>query len=372
MKLLAVFGTRPEAIKMAAVIQAIHHHQDFSIKICVTAQHRKMLDQVLDFFKITPDFDLDVMSFNQTLSHITEASLRGLAKIYADYQPDWVIIQGDTTTSFTAALAAFYQKIPVAHIEAGLRTHQIYSPWPEEINRQLTSRIARLHFAPTQHAAQNLIHEGIAHDRILVTGNTVIDTLLNTVQLIHSQKNLKLTLEKQFSFLNPQKKLILITSHRRENFGSLLPQLIQTLLLLAKREDIQIVYPVHPNPHVESPVRNLLNEVPNIFLLEPLNYLSFVYLMMQSYLILTDSGGVQEEAPSLKKPVLIVRKETERKEGVLEGGAKFIGRNPEEMLKNIEDLLDQPSLYKKMLIDKNPYGDGKAALRIVERLRHEC
>lgn len=372
MKLLAVFGTRPEAIKMAAVIQAFIRHPVFKIKICVTAQHRKMLDQVLSFFSIKPDYDLDIMSFDQTLSSITRAVINGLDDIYRQDKPDWVLVQGDTNTTFAASLAAFYHKIPVAHIEAGLRTHHIYSPWPEEMNRQLTSRIAALHFAPTLSAQQNLVNEGIAFTKTLVTGNTVIDTLLTTTHYLKSNQQINANVAQQFPFINHQKKLILVTSHRRENFGSMLQEVMQALLQLSTREDVQIVYPVHLNPNILKPVTTMLSGKPNIFLLEPLDYLPFVYLMMQSYLILTDSGGIQEEAPSLGKPVLVARASTERQEGINAGTAKLIGTNTAEMIKNIEELLDKTEIYGIMSTASNPYGDGKAAQRILERFQHEC
>lgn len=372
MKLLAVFGTRPEAIKMAAVIQAFIRHPVFKIKICVTAQHRKMLDQVLSFFAIKPDYDLDIMSADQTLANVTRAVIAGLDEIYNQDKPDWVLVQGDTNTTFAASLAAFYHKIPVAHIEAGLRTHHIYSPWPEEINRQLTSRIAALHFAPTQAAQQNLMKEGIAEAKTLVTGNTVIDTLLTTADYLKSNLPMNAAMAKQFPFINPQKKLILVTSHRRENFGNMLQQIMQALLQLSTREDVQIVYPVHLNPNILKPVTQLLSGKENIFLLQPLDYLPFIYLMMQSYLILTDSGGIQEEAPSLGKPVLVARASTERQEGINAGTAKLIGTDTTAMIKNIEELLDNAEIYGIMSTASNPYGDGKAAQRIMERFQHEC
>lgn len=372
MKLLTVFGTRPEAIKMASVIEAFAKNPQFKIKVCVTAQHRKMLDQVLDFFAIKPDYDLNIMANNQTLSHVTRAVLAGLDDIYHEVKPDWVLVQGDTNTTFAAALTAYYHKIPVGHIEAGLRTRHIYSPWPEEINRQLTSRIARLHFAPTYGAQQNLIAEGISKEQTIITGNTVIDTLLKTSALLTNNTDLHSQIAKQFAFLNPNKKLILFTSHRRENFGNLLKQILQALVDIAKRDDVEIVYPVHLNPNISQPVNKLLNNKPNIHLLEPQEYLPFVFLMMKSYMILTDSGGIQEEAPSLGKPVLIARDTTERNEGIEAGTAKLIGTKTKEIKRNIETLLESQEMYLKMSMSINPYGDGKAAARIVERLQHEC
>jgi UDP-N-acetylglucosamine 2-epimerase (non-hydrolysing) len=371
MKLLAVFGTRPEAIKMAPVIKAISNHSRFDIKICVTAQHRHMLDQVLNLYHLSPDFDLNIMQAKQTLTDITQKTMRGLEKVFAQFKPDWVLVQGDTNTTFAASLCAFYHKISVGHIEAGLRTHQLYSPWPEEINRQLTSRIAKLHFAPTAEAQQNLLNEGIAADKIVITGNTVIDALLETMTYIKSNNDTLNKLNNEFSFLNNNKKLILITSHRRENFGEALMQVCQALLQLAKRNDVQIVFPVHLNPNIYDTVHQLLSQQANIFLLKPQDYLPFVYLMMKSYLILTDSGGIQEEAPTLRKPVLVVREKTERPEGITAGTAKLVGTQTSTILNHTQELLDHPLSYEKMSQASNPYGDGRAAQRIVERLEYE-
>lgn len=371
MKLLAVFGTRPEAIKMAPVIKAFSSMPCFEIKLCVTAQHRKMLDQVLKLYNLNPHYDLNIMKTQQTLTGITQRTIRGLEKVFSQFKPDWVLVQGDTNTTFAASLAAFYNKISVGHIEAGLRTHQIYSPWPEEINRQLTSRIAKLHFAPTAQAGKNLLLEGINEKNIVVTGNTVIDALLETVSFIKVNPKIEIKLKKHFTFIDDQKKLILVTSHRRENFGEGLQQVCQSLLHLAKRNDVQIVYPVHLNPNIHDPVNKLLSNQANIFLLKPQDYLPFVYLMMKSYLILTDSGGIQEEAPTLGKPVLVAREKTERPEGIEAGTAKLVGTEASIIIKNIEELLNKSKLYEIMSTASNPYGDGKAAQRIVERLQHE-
>jgi UDP-N-acetylglucosamine 2-epimerase (non-hydrolysing) len=371
LKVVTVFGTRPEAIKMAPVIKALQKNSAIEIKVCVTGQHRAMLDQVLSLYDIVPDYDLNIMSTNQTLTGITQLTLQGLENIFQEYPADWVIVQGDTSTTFAAALAAFYKKIPVAHVEAGLRTQNIYSPWPEEVNRQLTGRIATLHFPPTAGAHENLLKEGVSPDKMLITGNTVIDALLATVAHIKANPEIALSLVQQFPYINPDKKLLLMTSHRRENFGNSIEQICHAMLQLAKRDDVQIIYPVHPNPNIAGPVGKFLGNVKNIFLIEPQDYLPFVYLMMQSYLIVTDSGGVQEEAPSLGIPVLVVRETTERPEGVAAGTARLIGTDAENIIKNVEEFMDKKELYGIMRSASNPYGDGKASHRIVERLLHE-
>lgn len=368
MKVLAVFGTRPEAIKMAPVIKALNQNSAFEVKICVTGQHRSMLDQVLSLYNISPHYDFNIMSTNQSLTGILSHVMNGLDAVFTQFSPDWVLVQGDTSTTFAASLAAFYKKIFVAHIEAGLRTRHIYSPWPEEINRQLTSRIANLHFAPTIQAKNNLIEESVAEDKISVTGNTVIDALLETVNYINSNQDVAMKIAKQFPFLDDKRKLILVTSHRRENWGEGLQQFCDALLHLSLRKDVQIIYPVHLNPNVLEPVQKLLAKQKNIYLLTPQDYVPFVYLMTKSYLILTDSGGIQEEAPSLGKPVLVARDTTERPEGIIAGTAKLIGTCTAKIIKHIEDLLDDATLYEKMSMAASPYGDGKAALRIVERL----
>ncbi len=371
MKVLVVFGTRPEAIKLAPVIKKLTHHSAFTIKTCVTAQHRSMLDQVLSLYDILPDYDLDIMMANQSLIDIMHRVMNGLDEVFTQFQPDWVLVQGDTSTTFAASLAAFYKKISVAHIEAGLRTHNTYSPWPEEMNRQMTTRISNLHFAPTALAKKNLLQEGIAEDKIVVTGNTVIDALLERVDYIQSNENIALKLNQLFPFLDEKRKLILVTSHRRENFGKGLEQVCRALLQLASREEVQVVYPVHLNPNISEPVNALLANKKNIYLLNPLDYLPFVYLMMKSYLIITDSGGIQEEAPSLGKPVLVVRDTTERVEGLMAGTTKLVGTNVASIIQHAEMLLDDSEKYKEMSMASNPYGDGKAAYRIVERLQNE-
>ncbi|HLB42242.1 MAG TPA: UDP-N-acetylglucosamine 2-epimerase (non-hydrolyzing) [Gammaproteobacteria bacterium] len=372
MKILVVFGTRPEAIKMAPVIKKLSNYSSFNTKICVTAQHRSMLDQVLSLYNIFPHYDLNIMSANQSLTNIIYHVMNGLEDVFVRFKPDWVLVQGDTNTTFAASLAAFYKKIYVGHIEAGLRTHQIYSPWPEEVNRQLTSRIANLHFAPTIAAQRNLVLEGVIEEKIIVTGNTVIDALMETVNYIASDIEITFKMNKQFPFLEDSRKLILVTSHRRENFGEGLQQICHALLNLSLRGDVQIVYPVHLNPNIQEPVSKLLSGRKNIYLLEPQDYLPFVYLMMKSYLILTDSGGIQEEAPSLGKPVLVVRDTTERPEGIKAGTAKLVGTDAFTIINKVEELLDDNELYETMSTAINPYGDGKAAQRIVERLQYEC
>jgi UDP-N-acetylglucosamine 2-epimerase (non-hydrolysing) len=370
-KVLTVFGTRPEAIKMAPVIKALNANPFFETKVCVTAQHRTMLDQVLSLHNIKPDYDLNIMSTNQTLSSITQMTMLGLEKVFSEFDANWVIVQGDTSTTFAASLAAFYKKIPVAHVEAGLRTGDIYSPWPEEINRQLTSRIAALHFPPTLGAQKNLLAEGIDERKTLITGNTVIDALLETVAHIDTSPQLQEKFKESFPFLNPQKKLLLMTSHRRENFGASIQQICRAVLRLAARDDVQIVYPVHLNPNISEIVNQLLGHQKNIFLLPPQEYLPFVYLMKNSYLILTDSGGVQEEAPSLGKPVLVVRSSTERTEGIESGTSVLVGTDENVIVKTVEEFFDHKKLYEQMCAASNPYGDGKASQRIVERLQHE-
>jgi UDP-N-acetylglucosamine 2-epimerase (non-hydrolysing) len=370
-KVLLVFGTRPEAIKMAPVIKALSKNSSFETKVCVTGQHRSMLDQVLSLYNIIPDYDLNIMSTNQTLSDITQLTMLGLEKVFNEFKANWVIVQGDTNTTFAASLAAFYRKISVAHVEAGLRTNNIYSPWPEEINRQLTSRIASLHFPPTLIAQNNLLAEGISEKKMLVTGNTVIDALLETVAYLENNITLSKKHEALFSFLEPRKKLVLITSHRRENFGGGFQQICRALLRLAARDDVQVVYPVHLNPNIFDTVTGLLGKQKNIFLIPPQEYLPFVYLMLKSYMILTDSGGVQEEAPTLGKPVLVVRDTTERPEGIQAGTCLLIGTNENEIVKKVEEFLEQKSLYEQMCAASNPYGDGKASQRIVERLQYE-
>lgn len=368
-RILVVFGTRPEAIKMAPVVEALLGETQFETKICVTAQHRQMLDQVLSLFEIVPDFDLDLMRAGQDLTDVTASVLNGVKEVLYQWKPHLVLVHGDTTTTFAASLAAFYEKIPVGHVEAGLRTGNIYAPWPEEMNRRLTSSIATIHFAPTQRARQNLLAQGVVDSMIHVTGNTVIDALLGIVERIRSAPAMKLALERQFSYLDQARKLILVTGHRRENFGEGFENICQALRELTERHaDIEVLYPVHLNPNVREPVVRILGNIPRIHLVEPVDYLPFVYLMQRAYLIITDSGGIQEEAPSLGKPVLVMREVTERPEAVLAGTVKLVGTDLEQIVREAESLLMNREVYDSMSTAHNPYGDGKAAKRIMSWL----
>jgi UDP-N-acetylglucosamine 2-epimerase (non-hydrolysing) len=367
-KALIVFGTRPEAIKMAPVVKQMRAHFGGEVRVCVTAQHRQMLDQVLNLFGIVPEYDLNLMKPGQDLTDITANVLTAMRGVFDDFEPDVVLVHGDTTTTFATSLAAYYKKIPVAHIEAGLRTGNIYSPWPEEMNRKLTGSIAAFHFAPTETARDNLLRESVCAESVFVTGNTVIDALLDVVKKIDSDSDLKSVLENQFSFLDPQKHTILITGHRRENFGKGFEDICKALAKLAVREDVELVYPVHLNPNVQEPVKRLLGNISNIHLMEPLDYLPFVYLMNRSHLIITDSGGIQEEAPSLGKPVLVIRDTTERPEAVAAGTVKLVGTNTEKIVAEANALLNDVDAYQAMSVAHNPYGDGVAARRIVDVL----
>ncbi len=368
MKALLVFGTRPEAIKMAPLVKQMHKSFNGEVGVCITAQHREMLDQVLTLFDIVPDYDLNLMKSGQDLTEITTNVLIALRNVLDDFKPNIVLVHGDTTTTFATSMAAYYKKIPVAHIEAGLRTGNAYSPWPEEMNRRLTGAISTLHFAPTMAARNNLLRESVEAESIFVTGNTVIDALLEIVKKIENEPALWSALEEQFSFLNSKKRIILVTGHRRENFGHGFEQLCKALAELAKRDDIELVYPVHLNPSVQKPVRHLLGNLPNVHLIEPLDYLPFVYLMNNSYLIITDSGGIQEEAPSLGKPVLVVRDTTERPEAVEAGTVKLVGTDAEKIYHEASKLLDDKLAYQNMSCAENIYGDGKAADKIVNLL----
>ena len=371
-KILIVFGTRPEAIKMALLIKEFQKCAEFEVKVCVTAQHRQMLDQVLEFFEIKPDFDLNLMKQGQDLYDITSGVLLGMRDVFSEYTPDIVFVHGDTTTTYAVSLAAYYQKIDVAHVEAGLRTHDIYSPFPEEINRQMTGLIAKYHFAPTTDARDNLLKEGKDSKNIIVSGNTVIDALLWTIDKIENNELLK---NKILSFINSKYKLsdrkfILVTGHRRENFGEGFVNICEALREIAlKNENIDIVYPVHLNPNVRKPVGEILSGISNIFLIDPLEYDSFVYLMSKAYLIVTDSGGIQEEAPSLCKPVLVIRETTERPEGIRAGCVKLIGTKRENIIKEVQKLLNLKDEYDKMSKSVSPYGDGKACKKILEFLK---
>jgi UDP-N-acetylglucosamine 2-epimerase (non-hydrolysing) len=369
-KALIVFGTRPEAIKMAPVVKQMRELFGGEIRVCVTAQHRQMLDQVLNLFGIVPDYDLNLMKPGQDLTDITTSVLMAMRGVLDDYAPDAVLVHGDTTTTFATSLAAYYKRIPVAHVEAGLRTGNPYSPWPEEMNRKLTGAITTFHFAPTINSRDNLLGESVAAESIFVTGNTVIDALLEVVKKIDNNSTLKAGLEKQFSFLSPKKRTILITGHRRENFGLGFEEICKALAALATREDVELVYPVHLNPNVQEPVRRLLGDLPNVHLIAPLDYLPFVYLMNRCYLIITDSGGIQEEAPSLGKPVLVIRDTTERPEAVEAGTVKLVGTDAEKIYRETSKLLDDAVVYQSMAFAHNPYGDGKAAKKIVNVLRN--
>ena len=362
-KILAVFGTRPEAIKMAPVILALD--DNFDVKICVTAQHRQMLDQVLELFKIVPDYDLDVMQPGQDLFDITSNVLLGIKKVLEIEKPDMVLVHGDTTTSMATAMASFYLQIPIGHVEAGLRTHDINSPFPEEFNRQITSRIASLNFAPTEISRQNLLDEKVPESQIYVTGNTVIDALLSMVEKARII-NFSDTILKKMPFLKQLKsnfpRIILVTGHRRENFGLGFEEICYALKAIAdENPNLQIIYPVHLNPNVREPVNRILSNLNNIHLIEPMEYLTFVKLMDLSYLILTDSGGIQEEAPSLGKPVLVMRNTTERPESIQAGTVKLVGTNKFEIVDMVNKLLNDSNLYMQMSKAHNPYGDGEAS-----------
>jgi len=372
MKIMIVFGTRPEAIKMAPVVKALAADPGFETRVCVTAQHREMLDQVLDIFAIRPDFDLNLMKPGQDLSDITSNVLLGMKRVYQEWLPDMVLVHGDTTTTLAASLSAYYARVKVGHVEAGLRTHNKYSPWPEEINRRCAGVLADVHFAPTQKALANLVREGTPENSIHVTGNTVIDALLDVVDRIRKDAALRSRLDAQFRFINPAKRLVLVTGHRRENFGSGFENICLALRDIASRGDVQVVYPVHLNPNVQEPVRRILSGVPDVHLIEPLDYLPFVYLMDRSALLITDSGGVQEEAPSLGKPVLVMRDTTERPEAVEAGTVKLIGADRMTILAEVNRLLDDAEAYAFMAQASNPYGDGRAAQRIHDVLRKPC
>ncbi|NYT60515.1 UDP-N-acetylglucosamine 2-epimerase (non-hydrolyzing) [Alcaligenaceae bacterium] len=368
-KTLTVFGTRPEAIKMAPLALRLAGDARFDAKVCVTGQHREMLDQVLNLFDLQPDFDLNIMKPRQDLTDVVTAILQGLKPVLSEFKPDVVLVHGDTATTFAATLAAYYQQIPVAHIEAGLRTGNIYSPWPEEANRKLTGALANLHFAPTDRSSNNLLREGVDESAISVTGNTVIDALLWVVNRLEQDAELRANASAQFDWLDAKKRLILVTGHRRESFGGGFERICQALAELARRYlDTQIVYPVHLNPNVREPVFRILRGIDNIRLIEPLDYLPFVYLMSKSYLIITDSGGVQEEAPSLGKPVLVMRETTERPEAVEAGTVRLVGTDPEQIMNQASALLDDAKAYEAMSVAHNPYGDGQACQRIVDRL----
>lgn len=368
-KVLCVFGTRPEAIKMAPLVKALEADPRFEAKVCVTAQHREMLDQVLELFDIKPDYDLDLMKHKQTLNQVTSGILLNLKPILEEFKPEVVLVHGDTATTFATSLAAYYEQIAVGHVEAGLRTGNIYSPWPEEGNRKLTGTITTYHFAPTEASQTNLLNEGYPKEAISVTGNTVIDALLMVRNKIQSSTDLQASFREKFNFLSDDKKLILVTGHRRENFGEGFENICAALATIAKaHRDVEILYPVHLNPNVQEPVNRLLKGLSNVFLIEPQQYLEFVYLMDRAYVLLTDSGGIQEEAPSLAKPVLVMRDTTERPEALDAGTVKLVGTDKELIVSSIESLLVDENEYKAMSLAHNPYGDGKACARILDTL----
>jgi UDP-N-acetylglucosamine 2-epimerase (non-hydrolysing) len=366
-KILTVCGTRPEAIKLAPVVlaalasDAVDHH------LCVTGQHRQMLDQVLAVFGLTPDSDLNIMRPGQSLDDIASAALIGIGKVIDDWSPDWVIVQGDTSTAFAASLAAFHRKVKVAHVEAGLRTGNMLSPWPEEGNRRLIGQLAAIHFPPTRWAEANLLREGIPPTQIEMTGNTVIDALTWVKERVEADSEIA----DRFSFLNPDRRLILVTGHRRENFDGGLERVCQALAALSKRDDIEILYPVHLNPNVQTIVASILGDSANVHLIEPQDYRPFVHLMQRAHIIVTDSGGIPEEAPGLGKPVLVTRDTTERPEAVEAGTARLIGTSSESLIAAVTELLDNPASYAAMAQAKNPFGDGKSAPRIIARLIKE-
>lgn len=369
LKTLCVFGTRPEAIKMAPLAIALNSDPRFTAKLCVTGQHRQMLDQVLELFELKPDFDLDIMKPGQDLSDITAAILQGMKQVFSEFRPDIVLVHGDTATTFAVTLAAYYHQIPVAHVEAGLRTGNLYSPWPEEANRKLTGALSAIHLAPTDTSRQNLLNEGVDPNTVHVTGNTVIDSLLKVVAKLESNQALQSEFHEQFAFLNNKKKLVLVTGHRRESFGGGFERICQALVNTAKEfPDVEIVYPVHLNPNVREPVNRLLSGLSNIHLIEPLDYLPFVYLMNKAYIIVTDSGGIQEEAPSLGKPVLVMRDTTERPEAVAAGTVKLVGTDVDVICSNLKVLLTDNAAYERMSFAHNPYGDGEACARILDIL----
>jgi len=367
-KILVIFGTRPEAIKMAPVIKALEISDAFDFRVCVTGQHREMLDQVLELFGIKPDYDLDIMRSGQDLTDVTAAVLQGLRSVFADYQPERILVHGDTTTTLAASLAAYYAQIKVGHVEAGLRTGDIYSPWPEEINRRLTGGIADLHFAPTEAAKENLLRENVSEKRIFVTGNTVIDALLQIVSQLEHNAGLRKKVKLCLPEIRADRRMILVTGHRRESFGDGFENICSALHEIASRHDVQIIYPVHLNPNVREPVNRLLAEHPCIDLIEPLDYLPFVYLMNKSDIILTDSGGIQEEAPSLGKPVLVMRNMTERPEGVEAGTVKLVGTDKQAIVSEVDKLLDDKNYYNRISFVHNPFGDGTAGAKLVKIL----
>ena len=369
MKILSIFGTRPEAIKMAPLVVNLKKNPRINSVVCVTGQHREMLDQVLDLFEITPDYDLNVMKKNQTLSQVTSRIITNLSAILDEVKPDLILVHGDTTTTFSAALSGFYHQVSVGHVEAGLRTGNIFSPWPEEANRKLVSCVTEMHFAPTKQAMVNLKQENIDESKIIVTGNTVIDALVMIKEKIESDADLQDSLSGNFPFIQEGKRIVLVTGHRRENFGQGFENICESLKSLAtKNIDVNFVYPVHLNPKVREPVNLLLSDIDNIHLIEPQGYLEFVYLMIKSHIILTDSGGIQEEAPALGKPVVVMRDTTERPEAVAAGTVVLVGTDKNKIVNTIDSLLSNEERYREMSMAHNPYGDGTASDKIIQQI----
>ncbi|CAH6801087.1 UDP-N-acetylglucosamine 2-epimerase [Vibrio chagasii] len=370
-KVLTVFGTRPEAIKMAPLVHALASDERFESKCCVTAQHREMLDQVLELFEITPDYDLNLMKAGQTLNDVTARIVQELKPVLQEFKPDVVLVHGDTATTFATSLAAYYEQIEIGHVEAGLRTGNIYSPWPEEANRRLTGVLTKYHFAPTETSKENLLRENVNPEEVFVTGNTVIDALLMVRDKIESDCDLHTRLASQFPFLDDNKKLILVTGHRRESFGRGFERICEALAITAKTHpETQILYPMHLNPNVREPVNRILSGVNNVHLIEPQQYLPFIYLMTRASIILTDSGGIQEEAPSLGKPVLVMRDTTERPEAVDAGTVILVGTDVDKIVDSLNNLLTNENAYQAMSFAHNPYGDGKACERILNELEN--
>lgn len=368
-KVLTVFGTRPEAIKMAPLVKALADEKGIDAKVCVTAQHRQMLDQVLALFDIVPDYDLDLMREGQTLGDLTSGILRSIGTVFDDCQPDAVLVHGDTTTTLAASLAAFYRYIPVGHVEAGLRTGNVWSPWPEELNRRVTDAVSSWLFAPTEQAKHNLFSEGAPASQVILTGNTVIDALVRVKHKLDHDTALANSIAARYPYLDSSRRLILVTGHRRESFGDPFKHFCEALRQIAQKyDDVQLIYPVHLNPNVRAPVNAVLRDQPNVHLIEPQDYLPFVYLMSKAYLIITDSGGIQEEAPALGKPVLVTRETTERPEAVRAGTARLVGTNTERIVSEVSRLLDDRGQYVAMAHANNPYGDGHASKRIVDAL----
>lgn len=368
MDVMLAFGTRPEAIKMAPLVLALQGDGRFRTRVCVTAQHRQMLDSVLSVFGIVPDIDLDLMRGGQDLTDVTSGIVQAMRAVFAAQRPDIVLVHGDTTTAFAVALAAYYARIPVGHVEGGLRTGDMYAPWPEEGNRRLVGALAHWHFAPTEGARSNLLREGISEDRIVVTGNTVIDALMIAVDRLAGDRVLRERMQQMFPFINAGRRLVLVTGHRRENFGAGFEGICRGLARISERDDVIIVYPVHLNPNVREPVHRLLGGRDNVHLIEPQEYLPFTWLMQSSYLIISDSGGIQEEAPSLGRPVLVMRDTTERPEAVRAGAVRLVGTDPERIFGEAARLLDDADTYRRMSAVKNPYGDGAASRRIARKL----